>query len=167
MASIIRPATEDDVTAIADIYNATVVTTTTTWRDEPQSAAERAAWFDRQREQDNPVLVAEDDGAVVGFASYGDFRDSTRLPGYRFTVEHTVHVLEANWGRGLGRSLLLELLEIATAQGKHVMVGAIDGENVASLRFHERLGFVEVARMPEVGRKFDRWLDLVLVQRRL
>jgi phosphinothricin acetyltransferase len=88
-----------------------------------------------------------------------------KWPGYRFTVEHTVHVREDHWGSGAGRALMEELVERARAAGKHVMVGALDGANEASLRFHARLGFVEVARMPEVGRKFGRWLDLVLVQR--
>ncbi len=110
------------------------------------------------------MLVA-DDGQVVGFASYAGFRDSLKWPGYALTVEHTIHVREDRWGSGVGHALMEELLARARAAGKHVVVGALDGANDASLRFHERLGFVEVARMPEVGRKFERWLDLVLVQR--
>ena len=110
------------------------------------------------------MLVA-DDGELLGFASYAGFRDSMKWPGYRFSVEHTIHVREATWGRGVGRALMEALMARARAAGLHVMVGALDGANEASLRFHERLGFVEVARMPEVGWKFDHWLDLVLVQR--
>jgi L-amino acid N-acyltransferase len=82
-------------------------------------------------------------------------------------VEHTIHVREDHWGSGVGRRLMSQLLESAQSLGKHVMEGAVTGENEASIRFHERLGFVEVARMPQVGAKFGRWLDLVLLQKRL
>ena len=127
----------------------------------------RAAWFDEQRRAGNPVLVAELEGTVVGFTSYDDFRASKKWPGYRFTVEHTVHVAQRHAGVGIGRALLETLMARAVAHGKHVMIGAVDAANVGSIRFHERLGFVEVGRLPETGFKFDRWLDLVLLQRQL
>ena len=160
----IRDATGADAEAISTLYNALIPTTTVAWTEELETVDERRAWLGRQAAQGNPVLVA-DDGEVVGFASYGGFRDSMKWPGYGYTVEHTIHVRQDRWGAGVGRGLMEELITRARAAGKHVMVGALDGANEASLRFHERLGFVEVARMPEVGRKFDRWLDLVLVQR--
>jgi phosphinothricin acetyltransferase len=161
----IRDATGADVEAISTLYNALVPTTTVAWTEELETVDERRAWLGRQAAQGHPVLVADDGGEVVGFAAYAGFRDSMKWPGYATTVEHTIHVQEETWGRGVGRALMEELLARARAAGKHVMVGALDGANEASLRFHQRLGFVEVARMPEVGRKFDRWLDLVLVQR--
>ena len=114
-----------------------------------------------------PALVAVDDGAVVGWAGYGDFRDSTRWPGNRFTVEHSIHVQEASWRSGVGRALMESLVDRARHDGKHVMVAGIDSANRQSIRFHEALGFVEVARMPEIGEKFGRWLDLILMQRTL
>jgi len=104
---------------------------------------------------------------VVGVATYGDFRDSVQREGYRFTVEHTVHVDERTRGLGVGRALMEALVARAQAAGLHAMIGAVDGENHESIAFHERLGFAEVGRLPEVGRKFDRWLDLVLMQRTL
>jgi L-amino acid N-acyltransferase len=162
---IVRDAVRDDMERVCDIYNALVPTTTVAWTEQLQSSAERAQWFEEQRAVGLPVLVAEHDGSVVGFASYGSFRGAGRWPGYRFTVEHTIHVAEAWWGAGVGRRLLGALLDRARTAGMHVMVGAIDADNDASLRFHERLGFVEVGRMPEVGTKFGRWLELVLVQR--
>jgi phosphinothricin acetyltransferase len=113
------------------------------------------------------VLVADSGGDVLGYAAYGDFRDSVARPGYRFVVEHSVHVARDHWGLGVGRALLEALIERACAAGIHVMVGAIDSSNVDSIAFHARLGFVETARMPEVGHKFGRWLDLVLMQRTL
>ncbi|HEX6424065.1 MAG TPA: GNAT family N-acetyltransferase [Acidimicrobiales bacterium] len=136
--------------------------------DSPHTVAERTAWLRRQQAAGHPVLVATDGtGDVVGWASYGHFRDVDRWPGYRFTVEHTVHVREDRWGSGVGRLLMDELLDRARRAGNRVMVGAVTGENTASIRFHERLGFVEVASMPEVGVKLGRWLGLVLLQRRL
>lgn len=162
---IVRDATAADLEAIRSIYNALIPTTTVAWSEQLQTAAERAAWFERQSMRGHPVLVAEADGEVVGFAAYSDFRGAGVWPGYRYTVEHTIHVREAGWGRGVGRALLDALVERARSAGIHVMVGAVDAENTASLRFHERLGFVEVGRMPEIGTKFGRWLDLVLVQR--
>jgi phosphinothricin acetyltransferase len=162
----IRDAGTADLEAIREIYNALLLTTTIAWSEERQTAQERAAWFERQTTAGFPVLVAEDEGGeVAGFTAYGDFRGAGKWPGYRFTVEHTVHVREEQWGRGVGRLLLMTLMERARVAGKHVMVAAIDGDNVESIRFHERLGFTVVGRLPEVGSKWGRWLDLVLMQR--
>jgi len=154
-----------DAVAINALYNATVATTTVQWTEHLESVTTRQAWVEKHLDAGNPVLVAEIDYEVIGFASYDDFRDSTKWPGYRFTVEHTIHVDAEHQGAGVGRDLLRSLIERASAAGKHVMIGAIDGANAGSIRFHAREGFVEVARLPEVGFKFGRWLDLVLVQR--
>lgn len=163
----IRDATVDDLEAITEIMNALLATTTIEWTDTPHTVDERRAWFERQETAGYPVVVAVDDGEVVGFASFGDFRDIVKWPGYRTTVEHTVHVRASHWGAGVGRSLIEELIERARQLDKHVLVAAVDGENETSVRFHERLGFTEVARMPQVGAKFGRWLDVVLLQLRL
>lgn len=167
MLAHVRDATPDDLPVIVELLNATLASTTYEYTESPHTLASRAEWFERQRQRDFPVLVAEVDSAVVGYAAYGDFRDSAARPGYRFTVEHSVHVFESHWGGGIGRQLMAHLIDRARAAGVHVMVGGIDSSNVDSLAFHAKLGFVETARMPEVGRKFDRWLDLVLVQRTL
>ena len=164
MVASVRDARADDAQVIAEIQNALLATTAIEWTDAPHTAEERAAWVAAHQIVGEPVLVAEVDGEVVGFGSYGEFRDSTKWPGYRLTVEHTVHVREDHWGSGVGRLLMSALIEHASAAGKHIMVAAVDGENDASIRFHERLGFTEVARMPQVGTKFGRWLDLVLLQ---
>jgi L-amino acid N-acyltransferase len=162
----IRDATAADMADVTEIYNALIETTTVAWTEHHQTLDERLAWFRQQRDDDHAVLVATDDGGrVVGFAAYGSFRGAGRWPGYRYTVEHTIHLDAAVWNHGIGTALLEALVERARAAGLHAMVGAIDADNAGSIRFHERLGFVEVARMPEVGRKFDRWLDLVLMQR--
>jgi phosphinothricin acetyltransferase len=131
----------------------------------PTTLDERRQWFENRVGRGYPVLVATDGvGTVVGFASFGDFRIGA---GYRFTVEHTVHVRGDRRGAGLGTALMRQLIEHAAASGKHVMIGGVDAGNEPSIRFHERLGFEQVARLNEVGFKFGRWLDLVFLQRRL
>jgi len=100
---------------------------------------------------------------VVGFASFGDWRGA--WGGYRYTVEHSVHVRVDARGRGIGRNLMLALVPRALALRKHVMIGSIDAANQASIRFHANLGFEQVAHFREVGHKFGRWLDLVFMQR--
>jgi phosphinothricin acetyltransferase len=160
----IRDAILDDLPATLAIYNALIETTTVAWTERPQTLAERAAWFGEQQQRGFPVLVAVDAGEVIGTASYGDFRDSVHWPGYRHTAEHSVHVRIDRRGQGVGQQLMDSLIDRARGNGIHVLVAGIDAENAASIRFHERLGFREVARMPETGRKFGRWLDLVLMQ---
>jgi L-amino acid N-acyltransferase len=110
-----------------------------------------------------PVLVAEVDGAVAGFSSFAEYRGA--WPGYRYSVEHSVHVRSDCRGRGIGAALLTALFPLAATLGKHVMVGGVDATNAVSLRMHERLGFERVAHFREVGHKFGRWLDLVFLQR--
>jgi phosphinothricin acetyltransferase len=110
------------------------------------------------------VLIARDEQGVAGFATFGDFR---AWPGYRFTVEHSVHVRAAGRGRGVGTLLVQALLARAAALGKHVMIAGVDAANAAAIRFHERLGFEKCGHLREVGYKFERWLDLVFLQRRL
>jgi len=159
-AIVIRPATVNDATAIAEIQNALLAETTIEWRDEPYTVASRVDWI---RDLD-VVLVAEAGDVVIGFAAFGAFRDITVRPGYRHTVENTVHVRQAHWGAGVGRQLMTALIDAARERGVHVIVAAIDSVNASSIRLHDRLGFVEVGRLPEVGTKFGRWLDLVLMQ---
>jgi phosphinothricin acetyltransferase len=163
-APTIRDAAPADIPAMTDIQNALIPTTTIEWTDTPHTDEERLAWLADHEARGFPVLVADEDGVVVGWTAYGDFSDSIKRPGYRFVVEHTIHVREDRWGSGVGRRLMTALIERARTAGIHVMVGAVDGANEASIRFHERLGFAEVARMPEVGAKHGRWLDLVLLQ---
>jgi len=158
----IRDAVAEDVPAILAIYNEVIASSTAVYRDTPATLDDRLDWFNARRAQSYPILVAADDSGLLGFASYGDFR---AWPGYRFSVEHTVHIRADQRGRGVGSALMRVLIQRAVAQGKHVMIGGVDAENEASLRFHERLGFVRAARLHQVGFKFNRWLDLVFVER--
>ena len=157
----IRTATKGDLPAILEIYNQVLLTSTAIYDDQPSSLEERLDWFEGRVQQGVPVLVAEEGGAVVGFASYGPWRGRG---GYRFTVEHSVHVDASHRGAGVGGALLAALIELAKEAGLHVMVGGIDAENLNSIRFHARFGFEQVGHAKEVARKFDRWLDLVTMQ---
>ena len=160
----IRDATEADLPAIRDLYNALIDTTTVAWRDDPSTLEEHADALAFRRSAGYPTLVAEDGGEVVGYTCCTTFR-SDRFPGYRHTAELTVHVAGDRQGAGIGRQLIEALVARARAAELHVLVAAVDADNDDSIDFHRALGFGVVARMPEVGRKFDRWLTLVLLQR--
>jgi L-amino acid N-acyltransferase YncA len=164
---LIRDAEPKDLPQIVEIVNAFLPTTTYEWTETPHTLAGRALWLEQHASAGDPVLVAELDGEIAGFVNYGDFRDASKWPGYRFVVEHTIHVRERHWRAGVGRALIEALIERAIEAKKAVLVGAIDLENERSIRFHERCGFVEVARMPAIGWKLDRWLTLVLMQKRV
>jgi L-amino acid N-acyltransferase YncA len=155
-------AVAEDVPAIAAILNHEVLHTTAVWSDEPYTDEWMATWFELRRDKGWPVLVARYQGRVVGYATYGEFRSRA---GYRDTMEHSVYVDGAVHRGGIGRLLLGALMERARANGVHVLVGGIADENTASLGLHRALGFHEVARMPEVGQKFGRWLTLIFMQK--
>jgi L-amino acid N-acyltransferase len=159
---MIRPAIEQDIFEITAIYNEVVANSTAVWTEKQDTEADRLAWMNARRKLGYPVLVAAEGSSVLGYGTFGDFR---AWPGYRFSVEHSVYIHADHRGRGLGRTIVGELIAAASALGKHVLIAGIDGENQASFRLHERAGFVEAARMPEVGRKFGRWLDLIFMQR--
>lgn len=164
MSLIVRDATLEDAEDILAIYNYAALNTTAVWTDGPADLASRRAWIDARREVGYPVLVAMKGSHVVGFASFGEFRP---FPGYRHTVENSVYVDERHHRRGIGRCLVAALIERAAAMNKHAMIAGIDAANAASIALHVSLGFAEVARMPEVGCKFGRWLDLVFMQKQL
>ncbi len=160
----IREAREEDLEGLVAIYNEVIATSTAIYSNTPVSLADRRQWWQARLAAGYPVLIAPDAAGVAGFASFGDFR---AWPGYRFTVEHSVHVRADGRGRGVGTLLVRALLPRAAALGKHVMIAGVDAANAASIRFHERLGFEKSGHLREVGYKFDRWLDLVFLQRRI
>ena len=164
MSLIVRDATLEDAADVLAIYNFAALNTTAVWTDGAVDLESRRAWILARQQAGYPVLVAMKGRDVVGFASFGDFRP---WPGYRHTVENSVYIDERHHRAGIGRSLLAALIERATALNKHTMIAAIEAANTASIGQHASLGFAEVGRMPEVGCKFGRWLDMVFMQKRL
>lgn len=149
--------------AILDILNHAIVHSTALYDYQPRTLGNMGTWFAAKQAGAFPVIGAVDaQGTLMGFASYGSFR---AFPAYKYTVEHSVYVHHAHRGKGLGKTLMQAVIERAQAQGKHVLVGAIDAANEVSLKLHQDLGFERVGTMPQVGFKFGRWLDLALVQK--
>ena len=157
----IRDAAQADFDEITAIYNEVLTNSTAIYNDRPATRENRIAWWKARLEQGYPVLVATDGESICGFGSFGDFRS---WPGYRLTVEGTVHIRAGSRGKGIGSLLLRELILKARDAGKHVMIAGVDSENAASLRFLEQFGFERVAHLREVGFKFERFLDLVFLQ---
>ncbi|MCR6498947.1 N-acetyltransferase family protein [Shinella sp. CPCC 101442] len=160
----IRDAVEADLPGILDIYNDAVANTTAIWNEAVVDLDNRKAWFTARRERGFPILVAVRGKQVIGYASYGDWR---AFDGFRHTVEHSVYVRGDVRRTGSGRRLMKALIERASFNGIHVMVGCIEAENAASIKLHEQLGFQMVGRFSEVGIKFGRWLDLTCMELKL
>ena len=162
MTYSIHDAGEADLPGILAIYNDAVLNTPAIWNETLVDLANRRAWLAERNAAGFPVLVAREAGdEVLGYASYGTWRS---IEGFRHSVEHSVYVHADQRGQGLGPALLQALIERARAAGLHVMVAAIESQNTASIRLHQRLGFVTTGQMPQVGRKFERWLDLTFMQ---
>jgi L-amino acid N-acyltransferase YncA len=160
--TLVRAATTADLPRIHAIYNDAVLTTTATWDYEPWPWEQRLEWWaEHEHDPTCPVFVATVDGEVAGFSYLSHFRQKI---GYRFTREDTVYVDPALHRGGLGTTLVAAVIEAARAQGMRAVIGGIVSTNEGSLRLHERMGFVETARLPAVGYKFGKWLDLVFVQ---
>ncbi|MFV0280861.1 MAG: GNAT family N-acetyltransferase, partial [Rhodoblastus sp.] len=138
--------------------------TTAIWNDVEVDAANRAAWLAERQAAGFAVLIAQAGGQIDGYAAYAPFR---AFAGYRFTVENSIYVAATAHRRGTGRALMQALIARAQSAGFHVMVAGIEAGNTASIRLHASLGFVETGRLPQVGSKFGRWLDLVFMQRLL
>jgi len=159
----VRPAQLDDAEAIRAIYNVEVTTSTVTFDLVPRSLEEQRAWL-LDRSGAHLAVVAVDDGKVVGFGSLSPYRDR---PAYRTTVEDSVYVSREHQAQGIGKVLLSALVDGATAHGFHAVMARVVGGHTASIALHERLGFEIVGTEREVGRKFGKWLDVVLMQKLL
>ena len=160
----VRRASDEDAEAIRRIYNAEVLDSTVTFDLVPRTLEEQLAWL-RRRSGAHAVLVAVDDGGdVAGFGSLSTYKERAA---YSTTVEDSVYVDRDRQGQGIGRLLLAELLATATAHGFHAVMARIVGGHDASIRLHAGLGFEIVGTEREVGRKFGRWLDVVVMQKLL
>ncbi len=156
----VRLATPQDAEALRLIYNYHVTTSTATTDLVARTVEEQRAWL-HQRSGAHAVVLAEDGAVVVGFASLSPWRDR---PGYRTTVEDSVYVDPDHQGRGFGRILLDEIVTVGRSHGFHAMMARVVDGHEASLRLHESLGFSVVGIERQVARKFNQWLDVVVMQ---
>jgi len=161
---LIRDTIEADLPAILEIHNEAVRNSTAIWNTREVDLANRAALLAERRARNFAFLTAEIAGHCIGYASFGEFRPHE---GYYLTVEHSVYVHRDARGKGAARALMLRLMDAARTSGKHLMIGGIEAENRISIALHEKLGFQETGRLPEVGFKFGRFLDLVFMQKKL
>lgn len=160
----IRPAVGSDLDEILAIHNAAIRDSLAIWTETEVDRADRERWLAAHDAAGHPVIVAEIDGAVAGYAAYGPWREKS---GYRYTVENSVYVAEGYQRQGIARLLMVDLIELARENGMHVMIAAIEAGNLASIKLHEQLGFEPPQIVREVGIKFDAWLDLATMRLQL
>ena len=162
MPPLIRPAVPSDLPAINAIYNHYVLHSTCTYQLAPSTDAERQTWFEQHGPAHPVTVAAGPDGRVLGWASISPFLSR---PAYRFTVEDSVYVHPDHLRRGIGRALLADLLRRCDDLGYANVIANISADQEPSVRLHRQMGFVEAGRLVKVGFKFDRWLDVVFMQR--
>jgi phosphinothricin acetyltransferase len=157
----IRHANATDLPAVLDIYNHAIINTTAVYQEDVHTLSMRESWFMDKLKNGYPVFVATEANKVIGFSTYGPFRN---WPGYRFTVEHSVYVHVDHRGKGVGKLLVQSVISHARDKGLHALIAGIDSESEGSLKLHQSLGFTEVAHFKQVGFKFGRWLDLKFLE---
>jgi L-amino acid N-acyltransferase len=159
----VRPATSDDAEAIRTIYNREVLESTVTFDLIPRSLEQQQRWI-AEHSGAHPAIVAVDKGTVVGFGSLSPYKER---PAYATSVEDSVYVDTAQRGKGVGKLLMSELLELGKAHGFHAVFARIVGNHETSIGLHRACGFELVGVEREVGRKFGQWLDVAIMQRLL
>ena len=157
---LIRPATLQDQPGILEIYNESVLHSTATFDTDPRTPEKQLEWFNRHK-ANHPVLVAEYDGKIAGWASLSPWSDRCA---YDSTVEVSVYLAPEQRGKGLGFQLLQQVTEAGRKVGNHTVISRISSDNLASIRIHEKAGYSTVGTMKEVGFKFGRFLDVVMMQ---
>lgn len=158
----ITMASELHLEQIQSIVNHYILNDTCIYDTEPRTLETVKAWFHNQCEHSYPVFVALNENEVLGYATYGQFRPKI---GYRFSMEHSVYVRPDIHSHGVGKALMMAIIDHARTHQVNVLIGGIDADNQNSIEFHRKFGFEEVGKMPQVGYKFDRWLDLVWMQK--
>ena len=161
MTTTIRLATTTDLPAINDIYNYYVPRSTCTYQLEPEPLEGRQAWFAAHSPEKYPVIVAEQDGRIIGWGSLSKFRDRAA---YNPTVEASVYIHHDFHRQGLGRALLVDLIERAKKIGYHSLIGGASADQTASIALQESLGFQHIGCFKQVGYKFSQWLDVAFLQ---
>ncbi|ARH78706.1 GNAT family N-acetyltransferase [Staphylococcus aureus] len=158
---MIRCAKKEDLNAILAIYNDPIINTTAVYTYEPQTIDERIAWFETKQRNHEPIFVFEENGSVLGFATFGSFRP---WPAYQYTIEHSIYVDASARGKGIASQLLQHLIVEAKAKGYRTLVAGIDASNEASIKLHQKFNFKHAGTLTNVGYKFDYWLDLAFYE---
>ncbi|HBI9103206.1 TPA: N-acetyltransferase [Staphylococcus aureus] len=158
---MIRCAKKEDLNAILAIYNDAIINTTAVYTYEPQTIDERIAWFETKQRNHEPIFVFEENGSVLGFATFGSFRP---WPAYQYTIEHSIYVDASARGKGIASQLLQHLIVEAKAKGYRTLVAGIDASNEASIKLHQKFNFKHAGTLTNVGYKFDYWLDLAFYE---
>jgi L-amino acid N-acyltransferase YncA len=157
----LRDARPEDAAAIGAIWNPIIRDSAITFWPTQRSDDEIASMIrDRQAAGHAFLVIATENGAIGGFANYGQFRNGF---GYGRSMEHTIHVAPGLRGRGAGRALITGIEDHARSRSHRLMIGAITGSNLASIAFHRRMGYAEWGRIPAAGWKFETFHDLVLM----
>ena len=160
----IRPATLVDLDTILIIFNHAIKHTTAVYSYDPYTPEMMLEWFQEKRNNNFPVYVSIAGENVTGFVTYGTFRIR---PAYKFSMEHSIYVHHNHRQKGIAKALMKLILAEAKKANVHTLIGGIDAENEISIAFHKKFGFEKVAHIKEAGYKFDRWLDLVFMQKML
>lgn len=158
---MIREATQKDLMNILDIYNDAILNTTAVYAYKPQTLESRQIWYEQKRVEGFPILVCEQDNKVVGFATFGHFR---AWPAYKYSIEHSVYVDKEYRKKGIGTSLMKELIANAKESEYMTLIAGIDEANEESIAMHKNFGFVHSGTIRKVGFKFNKWLNLAFYQ---
>lgn len=158
---MIREAMEKDLTEILEIYNEAILNTTAIYAYKAHTIDERKQWYDKKMQEGYPVLVFEESGKVMGFATFGPFR---AWPAYKYTIEHSIYVHDKYRNKGIGTALINEIIRISNEREFATIVAGIDEANDKSIKMHEKLGFKYSGTIYKAGYKFGKWLNLVFYQ---
>lgn len=158
---MIREASEKDLKSILDIYNDAILNTTAIYAYKIQTLEEKKQWYEKKKQDGYPLLVFEENDKVVGFATFGPFRE---WPAYKYTIEHSVYVHKDYRNQGIATQLMKKIIEIANEREYATLVAGIDSSNKTSIKMHEKIGFKYSGTIKKAGFKFGKWLDLDFYQ---
>ena len=158
---MVREATEKDLMDILNIYNDAILNTTAIYDYKAHTIDDRIQWYEKKKQDEYPLLVFEENERVVAFATFGQFR---AYPAFKYTIEHSIYVHKDYRNLGVGKTLLKELINIASVDEYATMVACIDSLNENSIKIHEKFGFKYSGTITKAGFKFGKWLDLVFYQ---
>jgi L-amino acid N-acyltransferase YncA len=158
---MIRPIQEKDLKDILEIYNDAIINTTAVYDYKPHTLEDRKKWYKQKMDEGYPILVCEQDKRIVGFATFGPFR---AWPAYKYSIEHSIYVNRECRKKGIGTSLLKELIDIANEREYMTLIAGIDATNQKSIAMHKKFGFVHSGTIKNAGFKFNKWLDLAFYQ---